>query len=107
MKLIDSSSAHVTHIHTYIKLTLSDFILEFHQKKDRKEVLVTDSMGKTCVDPGETGTALQAGGIRGPGPPVGEEGGAVGVGQWKGKDVKEMLQNLGEGLDTTSSCGYA
>jgi hypothetical protein len=30
------------------------------------------------VDPGETGTALQAGGIRGPGPPVGEGGGSWG-----------------------------
>jgi hypothetical protein len=36
--------------------------------------IVTDSMGKICVDPGETGTTLQAGGIRGPSPPVGEEG---------------------------------
>ncbi len=26
------------------------------------------------MDPGETGTTLQAGGIRRPGPPVGEEG---------------------------------
>jgi hypothetical protein len=49
------------------------------------------------VDPGETGTELQAGGIRGP----------VGVSQWKGKDVKEMLQDVGDGLATTSNHGYA
>ncbi len=38
---------------------------------------VTDSVGKMCVEPGETGTTLQAGGDRGPGPPVGEKGGRL------------------------------
>ncbi len=31
------------------------------------------------------------------------KGRAVGVSHWKGKDVKEMLQNVGDGLVTTSS----
>jgi hypothetical protein len=34
-------------------------------------------------------------------------GRAVGVSQWKGKDVKEMLQDVGDGLATTSNHGYA
>jgi hypothetical protein len=40
-------------------------------------MIVTDSMGKMCVDPGETLTALQAGGVRGPGLPVGKKGGQL------------------------------
>jgi hypothetical protein len=40
----------------------------------RLKVTVTDSVGKMCVDPGETLTALQAGGDRGPGPPVWKKG---------------------------------
>jgi hypothetical protein len=51
-----------------------------------------------CVDPGETRAALQPGGVRGPGPPGG---------QWRRIDVKEMLQNVGDGLATTSSYSYA
>ncbi len=35
------------------------------------------------------------------------KGRADSVSQWKGKDVKEMLQNVGDGLATTSSHVYA
>ncbi len=38
---------------------------------------VTDSVEGMYVDPGETGAALQAGGVRGPGPPEGEKGGQL------------------------------
>jgi hypothetical protein len=46
---------------------------------------VTDSVGKMCVDPGETGTVLQAGGVRGPSPPVGEKGGQLASVSGKGR----------------------
>jgi hypothetical protein len=39
--------------------------------------IVTDSSKGMCVDPGEMGAALQAGGVRGPGPPEGEKGGQL------------------------------
>jgi hypothetical protein len=35
------------------------------------------------------------------------KGRAVGVIQWKGKDMKEMLQNVGDRLATISSHAYA
>jgi hypothetical protein len=38
---------------------------------------VTDSSEGMCVDPGEMGAALQAGGVRGPSPPEGEKGGQL------------------------------
>ncbi len=38
---------------------------------------VTDSMEGMCVDPGEMGATLQAGGARGPGMPEGEKGGQL------------------------------
>ncbi len=68
---------------------------------------VTDSMERMCVDPGEVGSALQAGGVRGPGPPEEENGGAVGIRHWRGIDMKKLLQNVGDGLATTSSHIYA
>jgi hypothetical protein len=51
-----------------------------HQAQVDVEVcihIVTDSMEGMCVDPGEMGAALQAGGVRGPGPPEGEKGGQL------------------------------
>jgi hypothetical protein len=57
------------------------------------------------VDPREMGAALQAGGVRGPSPPEGEKGGQLASDS--GRDVKEMLQNIGDRLATTSSHVYA
>ncbi len=54
------------------------------------------------MDPGEMEAALQAGGVRGPGPPGGGKGG-----QWRRIDVKKMPQNVGDGLATTPSHVYA
>ncbi len=51
----------------------------------RGGVTVTDSMGKMSVDPGETGTALQAGGVRGSGPPLGENCGQLASVSGKGR----------------------
>jgi hypothetical protein len=67
----------------------------------------TDSMEKMCVDLGEMGAALQGWGSQGARPTRRRKGRAVGIRQWKGIDVKEMLQNIGDGLVTTSSHVYA
>ncbi len=37
-------------------------------------VCVTDGVEGVCVDPGEMGAILEAGGVRGPGPPEGGKG---------------------------------
>ncbi len=70
-------------------------------------IIVTDSMEGMCVDPGETGAALQAGGSQGARPARRGKGWAVGIRQWRRIDVKKMLQNVGDGLATTSSHVYA
>jgi hypothetical protein len=38
---------------------------------------VTDGEGGECMDPGENGAILDAGGVGGPGPPVGEKNGQL------------------------------
>jgi hypothetical protein len=40
-------------------------------------VTVTDGVEGVCVDPGETGAILEAGGVGGPGPPGGGKGGQL------------------------------
>jgi hypothetical protein len=67
---------------------------------------VTDGVEETCVDPGERGAILEAGGVRGPGQPGGEK-----AGSWH-QTVEEdrhhrMPQNMGDGLATTPSYVYA
>ncbi len=42
-----------------------------------KIVLVTDGVQEVCVDPGEMGAILEAGGVGGPGPPGGGKGGQL------------------------------
>ncbi len=39
--------------------------------------IVTDSVKGVCVDPGEMGAILEAGGVRGPGPPGRRKGGQL------------------------------
>jgi hypothetical protein len=65
-----------------------------------------DSVEGVCVDPGEMGAILEAGGVRGPGPPGG------GKDEQLDRTVEEdrhykMPQKLGDGLATTPSYVYA
>jgi hypothetical protein len=53
--------------------------------KTSKYCICNRQCGKMCVDPGETGTALQAGGVRGPGLPIGEKDGQLASVSGKGR----------------------
>jgi hypothetical protein len=57
--------------------------------------------------PWENGGRSAGWGSQGARPARRGKGRAVGIRQWKGIDVKEMLQNAGDGLTTTSSHVYA
>jgi hypothetical protein len=59
---------------------------------NHKKVLVsvTDGVEGMCVDPGEREAILEAGRVRGPGPPGGERR-AVGIRQWRRIDIIECL----------------
>ncbi len=67
------------------------------------DVPVTDSKEEVCVDPGEKGAILEAGG---PGLPGGEK-----AGSWlqtaEEKRHTKMAKGAGDGLPTSSRDGYA
>jgi hypothetical protein len=54
---------------------------------------VTDGVEGMCVDPGETGAILEAGGVGGPGLPEGGKRQADGIGQWRRIDITKCLRS--------------
>jgi hypothetical protein len=69
-------------------------------------MIVTDGVEGVCVDPGEMEAILEAGGVRGPGPPGGEKSRQLASDSKEDRHYK-MPQNGGDGLATTPSHVYA
>jgi hypothetical protein len=73
---------------------------------DLLEGIVTDGVEEVCVDSGEMGAILEAGGVRGPGPQEGERTDSWHRTVEEGRQCK-IPKSTGDGLVTTSSHIYA
>ncbi len=83
-----------------INIVLSPSVSDRHENYNRQ-------YGRDVCGPWGNGGCSAGWGSRGARPARRGKGLAVGIRQWKGIDVKEMLQNVGDGLGTTSSHVYA
>jgi hypothetical protein len=63
-------------------------------------ITVTDGVEEVCMVPGETGAILEAGGVGGPGPPVGGK-----EGQWRRVDIAKCLRTQETGLSQHQARG--